>query len=141
MRGRGRSNRRAPRFRRPHGAEARRARRCSTARVRPMRSLRLGDRLPLQLVRFGVVGVTNTALTAATYALLRVGGAPALVAAPIGFAAGAANGYVWNGRWTFRARPPGAVHRYLLVQLGALCATDGLLAGGVPYVGVLGCVT
>lgn len=106
-----------------------------------MRSLRLGDRLPLQLVRFGVVGVTNTALTAATYALLRVGGAPALVAAPIGFAAGAANGYVWNGRWTFRARPPGAVHRYLLVQLGALCATDGLLAGGVPYVGVLGCVT
>jgi putative flippase GtrA len=106
-----------------------------------MRSLRVADRLPLQLVRFGIVGVTNTALTAATYAVLRVGGTPSLIAAPIGFAVGAVNGYVWNGRWTFHARPRGAARRYVLVQLGALCATDALLAGGLPYLGVLACVT
>jgi putative flippase GtrA len=102
-----------------------------------MRSLRLGR----QLARFGVVGVANTALTAATYAVLRTGGTPALVAAPIGFAVGAVNGYVWNGRWTFRARPPGSARRYVLVQLCAICATDVLLAGGLPYLGVLACVT
>lgn len=94
-----------------------------------------------QLARFGVVGVANTALTAATYVVLRSGGTPSLVAAPIGFVVGAANGFLWNGRWTFRARPPGAARRYLLVQLAALCATDALLAGGLPYVVVLACVT
>lgn len=103
-----------------------------------MRSLRS---LGKQLARFGVVGVANTGLTAATYAVLRSGGTPTLLAAPIGFVVGATNGYIWNGRWTFRTRSPGAARRYVLVQLGALCATDALLAGGLPYLAVLACVT
>lgn len=94
-----------------------------------------------QLARFGTVGVANTMLTAATYAALRAAGAPALVAAPIGFAVGGANGYVCNGRWTFGARSRAVFRRYVAVQLGALVATDAILAAGVPYVLVLGTVT
>ncbi|HVW89339.1 MAG TPA: GtrA family protein [Gaiellaceae bacterium] len=92
-----------------------------------------------ELVRFGTVGVANTLLAAGTYAVLRHGGVPALLAAPAGFAVGAANGFVWNGRWTFHTR--GRLHRYAAVQLLALAATDALLAGHVPYVAVLACVT
>lgn len=95
--------------------------------------------MPAQLLRFAAVGAVNTALAAGTYALLRHGGVPALAAAPLGFAVGAANGFFWNGRWTFRRR--GAVHRYAVVQVLALVATDLLLAGNVPYVAVLACVT
>jgi putative flippase GtrA len=94
-----------------------------------------------QLARFGTVGVANTLLTAATYATLRAVGLPALVAAPAGFAVGAANGYLCNGRWTFRTRSRAAFRRYAAVQAGALVATDAILAAGVPYLAVLATVT
>ena len=89
-----------------------------------------------QLARFGTVGVANTALTALTYAVLHAAGVPALVAAPVGFLVGAANGYVWNRRWTFRSRG-GVLGRYLAAQAAGLAATDGLLALGLPYPAVL----
>lgn len=92
-----------------------------------------------QLLRFGTVGVANTLLTVAAYAALRHAGVPRLAAAPLGFALGAVNGFVWNGRWTFRTR--GVLRRYLAVQIAALGATDALLAGHVPYVAVLVVVT
>jgi putative flippase GtrA len=75
-----------------------------------------------QLVRYGLVGATNTALTLATYAALVALGAPAALAAAIGWAAGAANGYRLNRAWTFRSVLTGAgpAARYVLVAaLGA----------------------
>ena len=87
-----------------------------------------------RFARFCAVGATNTAVTFATFALLggvRVGAAPA---AAIGFAAGAANGYLLNRSWTFRSRRRGAgtVVRYVAVQaLGAACSAAGVaLASG-----------
>jgi putative flippase GtrA len=94
-----------------------------------------------QLVRFGTVGVANTLIAAGVFAAARGAGVPELVAAPAGFAVGALNGYLWNGRWTFRARPRGALHRYLAVQLTAAASTDALLSSGLPYPVVLVCVT
>ena len=94
-----------------------------------------------QLIRFGVVGVSNALLAAGVFAAGRAAGVPGLVAAPLGFALGAANGYLWNGRWTFGARPHGAAGRYLAVQLSAVALTDVLLAVGLPYLAVLACVT
>jgi putative flippase GtrA len=81
-----------------------------------------------RFVRFGVVGVSNTVLTLVAYELLTRVGLAATAASALGFAVGAANGYVLNRSWTFRARGGAAtLARYLVVQaLGA-----GLSAGGV----------
>jgi putative flippase GtrA len=84
--------------------------------------------LPAQVVRFAVVGASNTAVTFITYMLVsRL--VPAVAAAVLGWAAGAANGYRLNRGWTFASRARGArpVARYLAVQ--ALAA--GVSAGGV----------
>lgn len=81
-----------------------------------------------QFGRFALVGVGNTACSWVAYpALLAVGVAPATAAAGA-FAAGALNGYVWNSRWTFRARGLRlAPLRYLLVQLAGLGTTSALV--------------
>jgi len=57
-----------------------------------------------QLARFLVVGVANTALSFVVYRLLLAVGAWYVIAAPLAFAVGALNGYVFNRRWTFGAR-------------------------------------
>jgi putative flippase GtrA len=57
-----------------------------------------------QLARFLVVGVGNTVVSFVVYRLLLALGAWYVVAAPLAFAAGALNGYIFNRRWTFGAR-------------------------------------
>jgi putative flippase GtrA len=83
----------------------------------------------VQLIRFGLVGVSNTLLTVIVFAGLTRAGVPAPAAAAVGFAAGAANGYRLNRRWTFRsaARGRGTIVRYVAVQLlGALLSAAGV---------------
>ena len=85
-----------------------------------------------RLVRFGLVGVSNTLLTIAAYAVLTGDGVPVAPASALAFMLGAANGYNLNRRWTFRPAVvrPGTLARYVAVQaLGA-----GLSAGGVALV-------
>jgi putative flippase GtrA len=63
------------------------------------------DRLLLatQFVKFGIVGVSNTLITLVVYTLLlKVFGVWYIAASGIGFLVGAANGFMWNRRWTFR---------------------------------------
>lgn len=57
-----------------------------------------------QFGRFLLVGGANTVLSFVVYRLLLVPGTPYALAAPLAFAAGAVNGYVFNRRWTFGAR-------------------------------------
>jgi putative flippase GtrA len=57
-----------------------------------------------QLARFAVVGVANTLISLVSYRLLLAVDVPYVVAAPIAWAFGAVNGYIFNRRWTFRAR-------------------------------------
>ena len=75
--------------------------------------------LVLQLVRFGLVGATNTALTLATYAVVLGLEAPVALAGAIGWGVGAVNGYLLNRAWTFQGATRGAVPaaRYVVVQL------------------------
>jgi putative flippase GtrA len=91
-----------------------------------------------QLGKFALVGVSNTALSFAVYGTLLALGTPAPPAASLAFVAGAFNGYLWNGRWTFAARSDrGALLRYGAVQLAGLAATDGLVwllgSGGLDH--------
>ena len=84
----------------------------------------------LQLVRFGLVGATNTALTLATYAVLVALHAPVPLAGAVGWAVGAVNGFVLNRAWTFRGAARGALPamRYAVVALAGAGLSAALLA-------------
>jgi putative flippase GtrA len=88
-----------------------------------------------QLVRFGLVGATNTALTLATYAVLVALHAPVPLAGAVGWGVGAANGYLLNRAWTFRGAARGAVPaaRYVAVQLMGSALNAALVAIAVGH--------
>ncbi len=74
-----------------------------------------------RLVRFGLVGVANTTLTLGLILALQSGlGWPPLGANALGYAAGIANSYVWNSRWTFGQR------QLQVRQLLGFAAVNGL---------------
>jgi putative flippase GtrA len=101
-----------------------------TAPARPRRSqLRASAaRSAAQFARFLVVGLGNTVISFVLYTALVLAGAPYWAAGALAFCAGAANGYVFNRRWTFAVPDSaGARARYLVVQLGGLGGTTGLL--------------
>ena len=60
--------------------------------------------MPREFVRFLIVGVANTLISLVVYRALLALGVWYVVAAPIAWGAGVVNGYVFNRRWTFRAR-------------------------------------
>lgn len=103
-----------------------------TAPARPLPSLRRS--VGRQFLRFAAVGGSNTALSVSTYVLAQGAGVPYLAAGALAFALGAANGFVLNRRWTFRAR--GSVARYVAVQVGGLLLTTGLLRLFVEVAGM-----
>jgi putative flippase GtrA len=78
-----------------------------------------------QLWRFAVVGVVNTLISLAVYRLLLLAGTWYLVAAPVGYAAGLLNGYVWNRSWTFGSRDSiRARATYVAVQISGAGLTS-----------------
>ncbi len=81
-----------------------------------------------QLGRFLVVGVANTLVSFVAYRILLAAGVGYVVAAPIAYAVGVVNGYVFNSRWTFGARDSaGTMARYLVVQGGGAALTSLLV--------------
>lgn len=108
---------------------------------------RLGDR-PLralsapfvgQFVKFGIVGVANTALAFAVYTvLLKVFGVWYLAASGIGFAVGAINGFLLNRRWTFSEHVGDALTpvRWAVVQSCGLLVNLALVYTFVSAVGL-----
>ena len=84
-----------------------------------------------QFVRYGAVGVSNTLLSAAAYAIGVTAGLGPVLAATLAFGLGSINGFVWNRRWTFARR--GRPAAYVVVQVAGLLATDLLISafGGV----------
>jgi putative flippase GtrA len=57
-----------------------------------------------EFVRFLIVGVANTLVSLVVYRALLALGVWYVVSAPLAWGAGAVNGYIFNRRWTFRAR-------------------------------------
>lgn len=84
----------------------------------------------VQFLKFGIVGVSNTALTFIVYTLLlKVFGVWYLAASAIGFAVGATNGFLLNRRWTFREHVGDTLTpvRWAVVQGCGLAINEGLL--------------
>jgi putative flippase GtrA len=81
-----------------------------------------------QLARFLVVGLGNTALSFVVYRLLLAVGTWYAIAAPVAFAAGAVNGYLFNRRWTFGARDSARARAlYVVVQATGAVSTSLLV--------------
>ena len=60
---------------------------------------------PVQIIRYGSVGLLNTAITFVVIAVLTYTGQDPFVANAVGFGAGLANSFFMNRRFTFAARP------------------------------------
>jgi putative flippase GtrA len=89
-----------------------------------------------QLARFLVVGIGNTVLSFVVYRLLLAFGAWYVLAAPLAFAVGAVNGYVFNRRWTFAARDSARARLdYVAVQASGAVSTSLLVLLFVRAVG------
>src|SRR4051794_5807182 len=91
-----------------------------------------------QLLRFAAVGVTNTAITLAGYAVGIRAGMPYLIAGGLSYALGGMNGFVLNRAWTFAHRGhivPAAARYAAVTALGIvanLALLRGAIAAGVP---------
>lgn len=91
-----------------------------------------------QLVRFLVVGASNTVITLATFAALVSAGVFYVAAGVVGWTAGVFNGYFWNRTWTFRAgdHRNELLARYVAVSIGGLLVNSTLLALAVDVLGL-----
>ncbi len=101
----------------------------SPSLARPGRR-RLSLPLIVQFVKFGIVGVSNTLIAFAVYALLlKVFGVWYVAASGIGFAVGAVNGFLLNRRWTFSGHVGDALTpvRWAVVQTCGLGLNLGLV--------------
>jgi putative flippase GtrA len=100
---------------------------------------KLNPAIVAQFVKFGIVGVSNTLLSLAVYAvLLKVFGVAYLAASALAFAVGTVNGFLWNSRWTFRDHVGDALTpvRWFVVQGCGLAANEGLVFLFVDGVGL-----
>jgi putative flippase GtrA len=91
---------------------------------------KLNPALIAQFVKFGIVGVSNTLLALAVYAVLINGfGMWYIAASAIGYAVGMVNGFLWNRSWTFRGHVGDALTpvRWIVVQGCGLAANLGLV--------------
>ena len=105
--------------------------------------VRLGLRKPaawLQLVRFALVGSSGYVVNLAVFAaLVRGTGADYRLGATGAFLVAVANNFVWNRRWTFRARGGRRRHqaaRFLTVSVAAFLVGLGLLHAFVAGAGM-----
>jgi putative flippase GtrA len=83
-----------------------------------------------QLVKYGIVGASNTALTFAIYTVCVEIGVLYLFALIIGYLAGGLNSYMFHRHWTFRARHlshASSGSRFAVVQGFAIAANLLLL--------------
>jgi putative flippase GtrA len=101
-----------------------------------MTAHKAAPRLPpwlTQAVKFGLVGVLNTALDWGVYYLLTrfagMGGLPTLAKA-ISYGIGVLNSYFWNRRWTFGSQAGAAktLLPFVLVNLVGTGINSGMMA-------------
>jgi putative flippase GtrA len=93
----------------------------------------------LQLLRFGVVGLSGYVVNLGVYAFFaKVLDTPYLLAAVAAFLVAVSNNFLWNRRYTFKVKHGRRRHqaaRFLVVSVGAFLASLVVLAGLVELAG------
>lgn len=91
-----------------------------------------------QIVRFALVGVSNTMISLVVYGALLALGVGYVAAVVVAYLAGLINGYTLNRRWTFLAGSFSidSLARYTLIQGGGLLLSVGLTSLFVEELGV-----
>ena len=106
--------------------------------LRTLASTVLAHRESRHVVKYGLVGVSNTVIDFAVYALLLSLGLWYVAAKVLSVVVAVINGYTWNRRWTFRtgAHRNETLARYVAVHVTALTANLAVLTGLVELVGL-----
>ena len=92
----------------------------------------------LQLIRFGVVGVTGYAVNLVVFAVcVHLLSIDYKVASPIAYLAGTINNFIWNRRWTFghkkEAHPVEQAAKFFVVSCGAFGVDYGIVVAFVHW--------
>ena len=57
-----------------------------------------------QAIKYGIVGVSNTVITAVViWIMMKLFGCSDVVSNMVGYVAGVLNSFIWNKQWTFRS--------------------------------------
>lgn len=76
----------------------------------------------IQFLKFGIVGVSNTLLTAATiWILLKELHCSDYFANIIGYLVGVVNSFVWNRKWTFESKTKVSETIYKFIGIFGVC--------------------
>lgn len=73
-----------------------------------------------RLIKFSLVGVSNTVVTFLTFQLLRCFDVNLLLSNIIGYIAGVANSFIWNRTWVFASQVPQWKQQLIIFVVGAL---------------------
>jgi dolichol-phosphate mannosyltransferase len=95
----------------------------------------------LQLIQFGMVGLSGFVLNTIVYVLLLHAGTPYLAAAAGAFCVAVLNNFLWNRMWTFRHQAAGShtgfqAARFFIVSSLAFVCNAALLAAFVELAGI-----
>ena len=95
----------------------------------------------LQLIKFGMVGVSGFVINPVVYVLLLHAGVPYLLAAAGAFCVAVTNNFCWNRLWTFRHQAAGShagfqAARFFVVSVMAFACNAALLAAFVEVAGI-----
>ena len=92
-----------------------------------------------KLVKFGVVGVLNTAVDYAVFTLAGLLSPNIYLAQSAGYCCGVLNSYCWNRRWTFRSEGrflSAELVKFIIVNLATYLASLGALWLLADYLGI-----
>lgn len=75
-----------------------------------------------QFIKFGIVGISNTLLTALTiWVLLKVLHCSDYVSNLIGYIVGLLNSFIWNRKWTFESKTKVSATLFKFILTFAIC--------------------
>jgi putative flippase GtrA len=84
----------------------------------------------IQFIRFGTVGLGNTAIDFAAFFLLTSGGVPYLLAQVLSYSAGVINSFLLNRKWTFQVTHKASISelaKFIILNGFSLLISTGLL--------------
>lgn len=91
-----------------------------------------------KFIKFGLVGIVNTAITMIIFNILHFMGVNYIVANSIGYIGGMANSYLWNNKWVFKSesKDVSTVVKFIIVNLIVMGINNVLLILLVNKIGI-----